>query len=363
MTQGLRENFLNKLVAGYVLFGYVFIQITFFGVWCRPFSQYWALPPDNPQCSHYGHYCITILIFNTTTDILMFLIPIPLIWKAQMKLKKKLMLCAVFSLGLFNVVAAVLNKTYNWILPGSRVYMIWYVRESSTCIYVANATCCWPLFRTILAATGLGGSWTNSATRSKGGTGSPAKYVYDEYGNKTAAGSSAPNSKSQQQRFSKFRSMRDRTLQSLHSTSTNHAGGGGGLGMQSRHRGGDDDPNGSQEAINSPDAHQNNIPLEIWRHVDYDIESGMPRTPSMYEDSGYMKEGGKGGSALGLRSDVVTATVTEVRGGAQAREHGGMHAHGQHERQGGRESVAESSESGGSSAAAGRESRASSTRV
>ncbi|KAB2570375.1 hypothetical protein DBV05_g10956 [Lasiodiplodia theobromae] len=326
MTQGLRENLFNKIVAGYVLLGYIVIQITFFGVWCRPFSEYWSINPTNEQCSNYGNYCIMILVFNTSSDLLLMFVPIPLIWKAQMKRKKKIMLCAVFSLGLFNIVAAVLNKTYNWILPGSHVYMIWYVRESSTGIYVANATCCWPLFRKIVAATGLSGSWTNSASGPQG----PSKYMYDEYGNKTAlndgtGAKSSTNRKSTlrgSQHFSKLRSVRDRTMHSLHSTST-HTGGiltaHGGTIRRGSQEG--RDANGSQEAINSSyGEHSSSMPLEIWRQVDYDIEAGQLRTPSMYEDK-YNTEG-KNDIVMGLRSDVVTTTVTEVRGGQAARESG-----------------------------------------
>ncbi|KAF2087211.1 hypothetical protein K490DRAFT_2218, partial [Saccharata proteae CBS 121410] len=150
MTSGLKENRINMWVSGYVLLGYIIIQVTFFGVWCRPFSQYWALPVENKQCANYANYCITILVFNTSSDILICMVPMPLIWKARMKPKKKWLMYTVFSLGIFNIICAVLNKVYNWILPGSLVYMIWYVREASTGLYVANAACCWPLLRRVL---------------------------------------------------------------------------------------------------------------------------------------------------------------------------------------------------------------------
>ncbi|KAL1635250.1 hypothetical protein SLS58_010326 [Diplodia intermedia] len=336
MTQGLRENLFNKICAAYVFLGYVVIQITFFGVWCRPFSQYWAINPANAQCANYGNYCIMILVFNTSSDLLLMWVPIPLIWKAQMKRKKKVMLVAVFSLGLFNVVAAVLNKTYNWILPGSHVYMIWYVRESSTGIYVANATCCWPLFRKLVSATGLGGSWTNSISGAKGAGGAAAaqdRYMYDEYGHKTTLNKSSTHRKStlrgsSSQRFSKLRSVRDRTMHSLHSN-----GGGGLTAHDGTIRRGDDDDgcggggrdvNGSQEAINSSYGEHgggSSMPLEIWRHVDYDIESGLPRTPSMYEDNRNYGSESKGDLVMGLRGDLVKTTVTEVKGGRAARGH------------------------------------------
>lgn len=43
----LRQNLAVKIVAGYVVVGFVVMEILYFGVWCRPFNQYWAVPPNN----------------------------------------------------------------------------------------------------------------------------------------------------------------------------------------------------------------------------------------------------------------------------------------------------------------------------
>lgn len=40
-----------KAVGVYVIVGFVVMEILYFGVWCRPFNQYWAVPTDN------GIYC------------------------------------------------------------------------------------------------------------------------------------------------------------------------------------------------------------------------------------------------------------------------------------------------------------------
>lgn len=36
-----------KIVAAYVAFSFVFMEVFYLGVWCRPFSEYWAVPPGN----------------------------------------------------------------------------------------------------------------------------------------------------------------------------------------------------------------------------------------------------------------------------------------------------------------------------
>ena len=36
-----------KIVAGYVAVGFVIMEVLYLGVWCRPFNQYWAVPPNS----------------------------------------------------------------------------------------------------------------------------------------------------------------------------------------------------------------------------------------------------------------------------------------------------------------------------
>ena len=66
---------------GYTAFRLLTIEMPYFFVHCRPFSQYWAMLVSNPQCANYFYYCTV------------------------------------------------------------RVYMVWGIRESSTVVYVANIMC------------------------------------------------------------------------------------------------------------------------------------------------------------------------------------------------------------------------------
>ncbi|PLN82649.1 hypothetical protein BDW42DRAFT_77724 [Aspergillus taichungensis] len=147
LTKNLRLHLFVKCIAVYVVVGFVVIMVTYYGVYCRPFSQYWAMPVHDMQCATYQHYSITQAVFNISSDAAMLAVPVPLLIQAQMRMRKKVLLICIMSLGLFTVVAAILNKVYNFASPLTTTYQIWYIREASTGIYVANLVCLWPLLR------------------------------------------------------------------------------------------------------------------------------------------------------------------------------------------------------------------------
>ncbi|QRD85796.1 hypothetical protein F9C07_4817 [Aspergillus flavus] len=136
-----------KAIAVYVAVGFVVIMVTYFGVYCRPFEQYWQLPVENIQCATYQHYSITQAVFNISSDAAMLVVPVPLLMKTQLKARRKFILVCIMSLGVFTIFAAILNKVYNFLSPLTTMYQIWYIREASTAIYVANLICLWPLLR------------------------------------------------------------------------------------------------------------------------------------------------------------------------------------------------------------------------
>jgi hypothetical protein len=59
------------------------------------------------------------------------------------------MLCCIFSLGIFAITAAVLNKYYSFTRPYEPTWIYWYARESSTAILVANLPFTWTLLRKV----------------------------------------------------------------------------------------------------------------------------------------------------------------------------------------------------------------------
>lgn len=45
----LKQNIAVKFVAAYVAFGFVLMEILYLAVWCRPFTEYWAVPTSNSK--------------------------------------------------------------------------------------------------------------------------------------------------------------------------------------------------------------------------------------------------------------------------------------------------------------------------
>ncbi|CAK7224589.1 hypothetical protein SCUCBS95973_005568 [Sporothrix curviconia] len=169
LTSGLAEAFAVKVVAVYCAVGYVVIQILYLGVWCRPIYDYWAVPvPDgHDQCKTYLHHMITVTVFHVSSDLLMLLIPVPMIARARLPLLRKIILCVIFSLGLLVVLVAILNRYYNFTVSNSLVFLIWYNGEASTAVMVANIPFCWTLLRRIFALD----AWGSSSRRSRNASG------------------------------------------------------------------------------------------------------------------------------------------------------------------------------------------------
>lgn len=114
LTVARKENMLIKLLAGYVLFGFVFMEIFYFGVWCRPFHNYWAVPTPNMQCNTAINHLITNAVFNLSSDIILLAIALPMFIRSRLPKHQKMALICVFSLGFFDILCAILNKYYSF---------------------------------------------------------------------------------------------------------------------------------------------------------------------------------------------------------------------------------------------------------
>ncbi|KAL5332056.1 hypothetical protein ACEPPN_001599 [Leptodophora sp. 'Broadleaf-Isolate-01'] len=168
LTFGLKQQLAVKIVGAYVIVSLVIMEILYLGVWCRPFSGYWRVPVENVQCSAAIHHLITNAVFNMTSDIMMLCIPLPLLIASQLPKANKLILCVLFSLGVFVILCAVLNKYYSFAQPFSPMWTFWYIREASTAVYVANMPMCWPLMRRLFKLRAFNGiSSGGNRSRSK----------------------------------------------------------------------------------------------------------------------------------------------------------------------------------------------------
>ncbi|KAF2647354.1 hypothetical protein K491DRAFT_614704 [Lophiostoma macrostomum CBS 122681] len=178
MTFLLPQHIIVLGVAAYVAAGFVVMEILYLGVWCRPFTEYWAVPPKTTQCSAATNHLITNAVLNISSDLMIIAIPLPLLFKVKLPRKNKAILLGVFMIGTFTIVAAVLNKYYSFTSPFGSEWTIWYLRESYTAILCANLPLIYPLLQRIFKLK----NWSHN---------SYAGTRYGTYGTNTRNGLSA----------------------------------------------------------------------------------------------------------------------------------------------------------------------------
>ncbi|KAE9362564.1 hypothetical protein N431DRAFT_358461 [Stipitochalara longipes BDJ] len=256
LTFGLKQQLAVKIVGGYVVLNWIVMESLYFGVWCRPFPQYWAVPVANEQCSAAIHHLITNAVFNISSDIMMLCIPLPLLITSQLPRTRKLILCTLFSLGVFVIMCAVINKYYSFAHPFSPMWEFWYIREASTAVLVANMPMCWPLLRRIFNLKAFNGGASGSAVQFSTGARSRSLPVATTYS--------------------------VRKLNSLNHTSADEgsrtSGGGRGKGDVSwweRNDSGLSKSESEEHIIGHGNGNQGrNVPLQIWESRRVDVERG-----------------------------------------------------------------------------------------
>jgi len=155
LTVGTWERLAIKLLFCYVAISWVVMEILYFGVWCRPFTMYWAVP-STTQCTAATNHLITNAVFNISSDALILAVALPMFIKTRLPLRKKIAIVGIFSLGTFVIICAILNKVYSFNQPFGLQWTYWYVRESSTAVLTANAAFVWALLRRIFKLRSLG---------------------------------------------------------------------------------------------------------------------------------------------------------------------------------------------------------------
>lgn len=144
-----RQHLLVKITAGYCGFTYVVVILLFIFFWCHPTYEYWAVPVRIEQCATYYNHMIFATACNISSDIILLFIPVPIILKTRLPKKRKIILTCILGLGVLNILAAILNRFYNFKNPNSYVFLYWYVAEVGIAMLVGNMPLCWPVLRAI----------------------------------------------------------------------------------------------------------------------------------------------------------------------------------------------------------------------
>ncbi len=71
---------------------------------CTPFSRYWAVGPDIPgQCRQGFAQLITMAAGNVTSDLVLVILPLPIVWSSKLGRRKQVQISALFCLSLVPV--------------------------------------------------------------------------------------------------------------------------------------------------------------------------------------------------------------------------------------------------------------------
>lgn len=148
-----QQNLMVKIASVYCGLTYVVVILLFLFFWCHPTYEYWAVPVRIDQCATYYNHMIFTTACNISSDLLLLVIPVPIILKTHLPRKRKIILIFILGLGIFNILAAILNRYYNFSNPNSYVFLYWYVAEVGIAVLVGNLPLCWPVLRIICGFT------------------------------------------------------------------------------------------------------------------------------------------------------------------------------------------------------------------
>ncbi|KAK2025050.1 hypothetical protein LX32DRAFT_597585 [Colletotrichum zoysiae] len=125
---------------------YIAVIVVLYDGWCRPFSEFLVLHPQNEQCLSWIKYNILQLSMNLSTDMVLILIPVARISRLKMKIGKILLIMA----DLKHMLSAILLKVA--VFSGSAdlidpPWIVWAVREVSMAVLVGNLVLCVPVLK------------------------------------------------------------------------------------------------------------------------------------------------------------------------------------------------------------------------
>ncbi|KAF2140909.1 uncharacterized protein K452DRAFT_288317 [Aplosporella prunicola CBS 121167] len=92
------------------------IVFTAIGIWqCAPVSAYWDIPtPVGGHCWDEGPVTLIIGVVNCFTDLLVTLLPVPVIMKLQMPIRQRLDVMLLLSLGFAVIIAGIVRTYFIW---------------------------------------------------------------------------------------------------------------------------------------------------------------------------------------------------------------------------------------------------------
>ncbi|KAL6249320.1 hypothetical protein RBB50_003173 [Rhinocladiella similis] len=153
---------------GIVVVTYIITELSIL-LGCHPFHKNWQIYPDpgnhcQPAISKIDLYVTVVL--NVLSDAYLLSIPIPLLWKADVPMVKKLSLIFIFSGAVFVMAAGILRAALIIADPigGAQAAGSWAVRETFVAVVVCNLPLVYQGGRRLTKAATNSGLFSRSAS-------------------------------------------------------------------------------------------------------------------------------------------------------------------------------------------------------
>lgn len=180
LTQGTRRQHLVWAASAFCAMTWLACMLTHICI-CTPITRNWQIKPyAGDSCTIRGPNYIVIAVMNVISDIVIILIPIPLLIKLQVPLHRKAVLTAMFSSGVFIMICTILRAYYSLkSLTTLSIALGWANRECFVAAIVVSLPGIKPLFRNT--------RWIGSSNRGKqyNYTG-PSSSGYNGFGSKSS---------------------------------------------------------------------------------------------------------------------------------------------------------------------------------
>ncbi|PLB50855.1 hypothetical protein P170DRAFT_446068 [Aspergillus steynii IBT 23096] len=93
------------------------IIMVFLGIFnCKPISAFWT---GEGKCIPLREFAIGYAVVNIATDVAVWLMPIPNMWRLQLPLAQKVALTFIFALGIFDFIAAIIRLIASMLVLGN----------------------------------------------------------------------------------------------------------------------------------------------------------------------------------------------------------------------------------------------------
>ncbi|KAK5988694.1 Wortmanamides biosynthesis cluster C-like protein [Cladobotryum mycophilum] len=155
---------------------------------CNPIHAYWDTFVMPPYCHDTPHLLLGYEMTNLFLDIAILSIPVPMVWKLQLEMSKKISLIAIFLLGAFVCVASIIRLTAIWNPPdvdknfNFSGIMMWSTLQMGIAITCACLPTLGPLLAVNTKVFLYLASWTTSLwSRSGSQSGGRGQKISDDF--------------------------------------------------------------------------------------------------------------------------------------------------------------------------------------